>query len=101
MHIITIWNKTSSNYGANKFVRVHGTETVRVESEHVALRLIVSLINRSEISMVVLEGSKGYLTWKRHQDNPCNDCEASGYDCDTCDHNSCNDNDDDFEHGYI
>lgn len=101
MHIITIWNKTSLNYGANEFVRTNGTETVRVESEDVALRLMISLISCSEISKAILDGTKGCLTWEEHMGSPCNNCDASNLDCDTCDYNCYDDDDDEDGCGCI
>ena len=33
MNIITVWNKKSTNFGANAFVRANGTDRQEVQSE--------------------------------------------------------------------
>ena len=71
MYIITIWNRKSTNFGANAFIGEHGTDTVRTESEYRALRLMGALINDPSTDRAILEGPNGCLTWLRYCDDCC------------------------------
>lgn len=65
---VTIWNKGSTNYGANAFVKSHGTGNVKMTSEAAAIRYMSILTQDPLIDSVVINGPVGRLTWVR-QDN--------------------------------
>jgi len=101
MNVLTVWNKTSTNFNANAFVRANGTDRQEVESEDSALRLMGRMIHSVEIDRAILETPKGRLTWEVHQqDEPkeCGDhhqCDGFNCGCDECQHcQDCQWNDD-------
>ncbi|RLC82072.1 MAG: hypothetical protein DRJ03_19535 [Chloroflexi bacterium] len=94
MSLATVWNKESTNYGANPFVRKHGTSQFEVESEAQAMSLISEAVNNPAIDRLDLELATGKLTWVRDQRPLCGCDECS----DECDCGGCPGNDDeDFD----
>lgn len=79
MHTLTVWNKQSTNYDANEFVKVFGTNRIEIESEDEALRMMGSLIHNPTIDRIVFEGPKGHLTWVQHQRNESCECDCGDY----------------------
>lgn len=91
MNTVTVWNRGSTNYAQNAFVRANGTDTAQFDTEAEALAAMNSVVNSSLIERAVVEGPKGRLTWERYIAG-CG-CDAS--ECNTCEHTGgCPGNDD-------
>lgn len=82
MITMKVWNRGSSNYDNNPFVREHGTESGQFDTEAEALAAMSSIINSPLIERAVIEGPKGRITWER--DIAGCGCDAS--ECDTCEY---------------
>lgn len=65
MNTVTIWDKRSPDFGANRFVDEHGTSTIQIESERDALLLMGKAIHTPDIDEAVLHGPRGSLVWKQ------------------------------------
>ena len=75
----TIWNKNSTNYDANPFVREHGTNSFELQSDLHAIRLLHAVINNKSIDRLDLELENGHLSWSRMPTLELGKCED---DCD-------------------
>ena len=83
MHTVTVWNKRSTNFNTNAFVRTHGTNRTNPDSEAQALRLMGHMIHDPCVSRLVYDGPNGCLTWVQKQpDEPCDYCEYDDSDDD-------------------
>jgi len=80
MNIITVWNRKSTNFGTNAFVRANGTNRYEVESEDGALWIMGRMIHDASVDRAILETPRGRLTWEVHQQD-----EPEGCDCPECD----------------
>lgn len=75
MHTLTVWNRESTNFNANAFVRANGTGRCPVETEVQALDLMSTTIHNPGIDRAVLESPNGRLPWEKQRHHP--DPEAS------------------------
>jgi len=104
MHKITVWNKRSTNFDANAFVRVNGTNQIEIESENRALRLMGHLIHNPQIDKAILTTPKGRISWAQHRKDESPKCgECPGNNCDGCPYDEVDntDLDNDYNHsGY-
>lgn len=72
MHTLTVWDKRSTNFNANAFVKTHGTNSINPTSENQALRLMGCMIHDPQVTRAVYDGPRGCLTWTQHsQDESC------------------------------
>lgn len=120
MYTITTWNKTSTNFDVNAFVKEHGTGSIQFKSEDAALQWMARMIDDKEIIKAKLVGPKGSLIWTntcidngpddepcdcygcvhggvcRYDDSMCDDCGDNG-DCDICKRRVFRDDPDEFD----
>lgn len=98
MNIATVWNKRSTNYGANSFVRENGTGSVEFESTEQAMLMLSEAVRIKTVERLDLILAEGRITWVReHQCEICNcedcaeddpdpdDCGCDSGDCGNCD----------------
>jgi len=95
MYTITIWNKKSTNFDSNEFVRKNGTERINIESRAQAAYTMIELIGNEAIHKAILSGHSGRLIWERpladdqeisqHYGNGCNCSKCRDCDDDECD----------------
>jgi hypothetical protein len=79
----TVWNRDSTNYDSNEFVRQRGTDQFEVSSEDEALRLIIECVQNPAIERLELELEIGLITWERNSQPDDCDCGCTG-DCSNC-----------------
>lgn len=79
MYKVKIWNRLSTNYGANAFVDANGTDTLEVKTQYEALRVMLKRVFTDPCTTrMVFEGPLGRMTWEQHDGNkPC-DCDSYG-----------------------
>lgn len=104
MSIVTIWNKASSNYGKNDFVKRNGTSEFEVENEIDEFKLLLRAIQNPDIERVDIELENGTIFWLRdhkHNDDVClcNDCIESFEEIETDDEDE-DDDDEDYNLGF-
>lgn len=80
MRTATIWNSKSTNYEANSFVRVNGTESFEVGSQAQAIELLLESVFDESIKRLHLELEEGTIIWVRNPTSETCECE----DCDEC-----------------
>lgn len=78
----TIWNKNSTNYDANPYVREHGTNSFRLQSDLHAMRFLRAVINNESIERLDLDLTNGHISWSRIPSCKSESCED---DCDSDD----------------
>jgi len=95
MYKITIWNRTSTNFNQNSFVRQHGTDSFNIVIEANALACMMTAVRSSDIQKATLEGPHGTLSWTKSQPpvlDPADECdynnEEFGCDDQDCDCNN-------------
>ncbi len=103
MYRITLWNRNSTNFGQNSFVRLNGTESFDIQVEANALACMMIAVRTSSIQGATMEGPGGTLSWQKtpaptsiedfpdfpttsHSD-PADECDYNDEECD----NFCND----------
>ena len=87
MYRITFWNRTSTNFGKNSFVRHHGTDTFNIQIEANALACMMSAVRNPDIQSAMMEGVNGTLSWTKNQPpvlDLADECDYSSeeFDCD-------------------
>lgn len=68
MFTLTVWDQRSSNYGANHFVEARGTESITLQTERNAMRILRCVIHDEQIVRAVLKTPTGCLTWQRDEE---------------------------------
>jgi hypothetical protein len=94
MYTLTIWNKNSTNFGANEFVQKNGTERIETESKGQTLHLMMELMRNKIIHKVMIETATGSLTWER---SSIDDQEIGQNYGSACNCSECDDNEDDYD----
>jgi len=98
MFTITFWNRTSTNFGKNAFVRQHGTDTFGIAVEANALACMMTAVRNPDIESATMEGPQGTLSWTKNQPpvlDPADECDYNDEECD----GFCNDCDSDDSQG--
>lgn len=97
MYRITFWNRKSTNFGKNSFVRLNGTESFNIQVEANALACIMGAVRNPDIQSATMDGPQGTLSWTK---NPPRILDA----VDECDYDSeefeCDDQDCDCNRGF-
>ena len=95
MYKITLWNRKSTNFGKNSFVRLNGTDTTNIQVEANALACMMIAIRNPDIQGATMDGPEGTLCWTKNQPpvlDPTDECdydsEEFGCDDQDCDCNS-------------
>lgn len=101
MYKITFWNRSSTNFGQNSFVRRHGTDSFGIEIEANALACMMGAVRNPDIQQATMSGPQGTLTWSKTQPpatphfDPADECDYEygdgkenfhydDHDCDDC-----------------
>lgn len=66
MYQITFWNRNSTNFGKNSFVRLHGTESFNINIEANALACMVLAVKNPDIQSATMHGPTGCLSWTKN-----------------------------------
>jgi len=82
MAIAMIWNKSSTNYGQNEFVRNNGTGQIKINNEAEVTELIFRAINNPDVQRVDLLFDFGKMVWTRKNESSMDFCECGG--CSEC-----------------
>lgn len=80
MYTLRIWNKKSTNFDKNSFVRHNGTDSTEINSQYEALARMSSLIHDPDIAKAVMGGPMGTLQWIQnpaYDPNLCNECDTN------------------------
>ena len=65
MYSVRVWNKNSTDFGANPFIAEHGTGEAAIETQKEALQVMGSMIRSPSIDKAILRGPEGCLVWCR------------------------------------
>ena len=94
MYKITLWNRHSTNFGKNSFVRLNGTESFDITIEANALACMMSAVRNPAIQGATMDGPYGCLSWTKNPPpvlDPVDECdyeedsgECDGF-CNDCD----------------
>lgn len=79
MNMVTVWDRNSTNYNQNEFVRHNGTDSFEINSEKEALKLISHAVSKESIESLEIVLSTGRIVWTRDDWLPDSICE-----CDSC-----------------
>lgn len=87
MYVITMWNRRSTNFGKNSFVRQHGTDSFGIEVEANALACMMTAVRNPDIQSATMDGPTGTLSWTEKplpMPDPADECDYSSeeFDCD-------------------
>lgn len=87
MYRITFWNRHSTNFEKNSFVRQHGTESFPVTIEANALSCMMLAVRNPAIQKATMTGPYGCLSWTKTQPHTCSESFPSHFDtADECDY---------------
>lgn len=77
MSKVTIWNKASTNYNENEFVKENGTSEFEVENEKEELQLLIEAIHNPDIERLDIVSDVGQIFWIRSCDSDDEMCQCS------------------------
>lgn len=91
MYRITLWNRNSTDFGKNSFVRLNGTDSFTIKVEANALACMMSAVRNPAIQRATMNGPQGTLSWTksniedfRHFPRPTTSHSDPADECDYC-----------------
>lgn len=82
MNTAKVWNRESSNYGENNFVKANGTGFMYLGDEDEAIRLITEAVANPDIQKLELSMTDGRIIWVRNAEDDGSYCECG--ECSRC-----------------